>query len=96
MLHREAWNRRGRAHSPHTDDALQRTGMAAAATTQNLDNVNEQPPSEHPSMPELYTDLVDIPEEENEEEEVDEEDEEPDDADDDDQPPHHERSLQPY
>ena len=93
ILHREAWNRRRRAFEAHADAASQRTMTTADDTAQDLDDAEEQPPSEHPSMPELYTDLVAVPEEDNEEEE--EEEEEIDDADAD-QPPYRERSLQPY
>ena len=96
ILHREAWNRRRRAFEAHADAASQRTMMIAGDTAQDLDDADEQPPSEHPSMPELQTDLDPVPEEDNEEENEEEEEEEIDDANDDNHPPYRERSLQPY
>ena len=96
ILHREAWNRRRRAFEAHADAASQRTMTTADDAAQDLDDAEEQPPSEHPSMPELHTNLDAVPEEDNAEEDEEEEDEEIDDADDDELPPHRERSLQPY
>ena len=89
ILHRESWNRRRRAFEGHSDPASQRTMTTTGSAAQEHDNADEQPPSEHPSMPEL---LDDIPEE-GDDDEGEEEEEEIDDDADADPPPHRERSF---